>query len=67
MPNHVDCCSKRILKWIKKEIPKVALNLMDQYIPEYIANLYADVNMRLTKHEYEKIINMAKILDLHLI
>lgn len=67
MPNHIDCCSKKILQWIKKEIPKVALNLMSQYRPEFNANRHADVNMRLTKYEYEKVMDMAKRLDLHLI
>lgn len=36
MPNHVDCCTKKILKWIANNIPRVLVNIMGQYRPEYM-------------------------------
>jgi putative pyruvate formate lyase activating enzyme len=67
MPNHIDCCTKKILEWIKKEIPNSAVNLMDQYKPEYKANDYKDINRFLSKNEYEKARNIGKNLNLFLI
>lgn len=31
LPNHIDCCSKPILKWLNKALPGVAVNVMSQY------------------------------------
>ncbi len=38
MPNHVDCCTKPILDWIKQEVPDALVNIMDQYHPDSLAN-----------------------------
>jgi putative pyruvate formate lyase activating enzyme len=34
MPNHVECCTKPVLRWIAENMPDVPVNVMDQYHPE---------------------------------
>jgi len=36
MPNHVDCCTKRVLSWIAENCPRALVNIMDQYRPEHL-------------------------------
>ncbi|OYT54568.1 MAG: pyruvate formate lyase-activating protein, partial [Desulfurococcales archaeon ex4484_217_2] len=37
LPNHIECCTKPVLKWIAENLPKnkVLVNIMEQYRPEY--------------------------------
>jgi len=45
IPNHVECCTKPVLKWIADNIrEKSIVNIMDQYRPEYKAHEYPDIN-----------------------
>jgi putative pyruvate formate lyase activating enzyme len=67
LPNHFKCCTYKILKWIKKEIPNSIVNLMDQYHPDYLVNNETDINRTITKHEYDQAIQLAKELDINLI
>lgn len=68
LPNHIECCSKPILKWISKNIKeKCIINLMDQYRPEYKAHNYSDISRRITREEFDKVINLAKKLKLNYI
>ncbi len=67
MPNHIECCSKPVLEWISKNIGKRAIvNIMDQYRPEFRAFEY-EISRRITKKEFEEVINYAKQLDLNFI
>jgi len=38
MPNHVECCTKPILGWIRENLPGVPVNIMDQYHPDCFAD-----------------------------
>ena len=38
MPNHVECCTKPVLKWIAENMPGVPVNIMDQYHPDCYCN-----------------------------
>ena len=33
MPNHVECCTAPVIAWIAGHMPKVPVNVMDQYDP----------------------------------
>jgi len=44
MPNHVECCSKPIMKWISENLPNTVVNIMAQYRPEYKAYDYDDIS-----------------------
>ena len=41
LPNHVDCCTKPVLRWIAENIKdKVLVNIMEQYRPEWLVAKY---------------------------
>ena len=65
LPNHIECCSKPILKWIRDNLGKsVVVNIMGQYRPIYRAQESGEI-MRFPSHEeMEEVIRYAKSLDL---
>jgi putative pyruvate formate lyase activating enzyme len=69
LPNHVECCTKVILKWIAEnlDITKVRVNVMDQYHPDWKAWEYKDINRRLKISEFAEAINYGKELGLNLV
>jgi putative pyruvate formate lyase activating enzyme len=34
MPNHVECCTLPVLKWVAENMPEAPVNIMDQYHPD---------------------------------
>jgi len=38
MPNHVECCTRPVLKWIAENMPGTLVNVMDQYHPDCFAD-----------------------------
>ena len=74
MPNHVDCCTKVVLKWIKVHIPQALVNVMDQYHPDCFADprspqfdekRYGDIARFPTKYEIVESFRYAKELGLN--
>ena len=51
MPNHIECCSKPILDYVAKEVPKCVVNIMAQYRPVYKAHNYSEINRRPSSKE----------------
>lgn len=64
MPNHVDCCSKPILDFIAKEVPKSVVNIMGQYRPEYHASNYSEINRRPSLEELQEVKYYAEKLGI---
>ncbi len=67
MPNHVECCTIPILEWISRNTPKVLVNIMDQYRPEYKAaydERFREISRRITIGEYKKATDKAKKLKI---
>ncbi|MFX1259452.1 MAG: pyruvate formate lyase-activating protein, partial [Promethearchaeota archaeon] len=64
MPNHVECCSKPILEYIAKEIPKCVVNIMSQFRPEYHAYQYPEINRRPSSEEMQEVKNHADKLGI---
>ena len=64
MPNHVECCSKPILDYVAKEVPKCVVNVMGQYHPQYKAYNYPEINRRPTNNEMQKVKNYADELGI---
>jgi putative pyruvate formate lyase activating enzyme len=66
LPNHIECCSKPVLKWISDNIPKerVVVNIMDQYRPEYKAYEYKDISRKPTLQELEEVYRYADSLKI---
>ncbi len=42
LPNHVECCSKPVIRWIAENLPRdrILVNIMDQYRPEHLVARY---------------------------
>jgi len=72
MPNHIECCTKPILTWIKMNIPDALVNIMDQYHPDnytdpkslFYNDRFEPINRRLSKSELESAYNYAKELEI---
>jgi len=64
MPNHVECCSKLILDYVAKELPKAVVNIMQQFRPQYKAHQYPEINRRPTSQEIQEVRNYADKLGI---
>ena len=64
MPNHIECCSKPILDYIAKEIPKSVVNIMGQYRPEYKAYQFSEINRRPNANEMNEVKKYADELGI---
>ncbi len=55
LPNHLECCTKPLIKWIYNNLGKyIVLNIMGQYRPIYNAFNYEDINRFPYNHEIEE-------------
>lgn len=65
LPNHVECCSKPILRWVKENLDdRPLINIMSQYRPSYTANEHTEIDRFLRNEEYSNVVNYAKELGL---
>ena len=64
MPNHVECCTKPILDYVAKELPKAVMNIMGQYRPQWKAFNYEEINRRPTPDEMREVKRYAKKLGI---
>ena len=55
LPNHRDCCHTKVLEWLSQYRDHIWVSVLDQYIPEHIANEFKDINRRPTTHEIEEV------------
>ena len=64
LPNHIEN-SKKVLKWIKENIDnKVFVSIMAQYFPTYKAKNIEKINRKLTKKEYQEIMEYVDSIGL---
>jgi putative pyruvate formate lyase activating enzyme len=60
LPNHLDCCTKPILKWIAEKMGiETRVNLMFQYRPEWRAHEIPELQRRLNRDEKEEAVRLA--------
>jgi putative pyruvate formate lyase activating enzyme len=64
MPSHVECCSKPILDYVAKELPKAVVNIMAQFRPEYKAYQYSELNRRPNSEEISEVKKYANALGI---
>lgn len=68
LPNHIDCCTRVILKWIAENTPKVLVNIMEQYRPEHLVAKYPEkfpeIARRLKVDEIRKAYRIAEELGI---
>jgi len=65
MPNHIECCSKPITKWIAEKLPNATVNIMAQYRPEYKAYEYKDISRPVSTEEVLRVKEYAEQLGIH--
>ena len=64
LPNHLQN-SKHILKWIKQNMPDdIYVSIMAQYFPTYKAKNIEKINRKLTKKEYQEIMEYVDSIGL---
>ena len=61
LPGHLECCTKKVLYWIAKNLPKekVLVNIMDQYRPEHLVLRYPDKWSEITRRPYRREVEEA--------
>ncbi|UCC92153.1 MAG: radical SAM protein [Candidatus Aenigmatarchaeota archaeon] len=61
LPNHLECCTSRILKWTGKNLDnKIRMNIMDQYHPEFEVFEFKGMCRRVNQGEMERAFELAK-------
>ncbi len=62
MPDHIDCCTENIVKWVSKNLGRdVRFNLMFQYWPAYRAGEYPEIYRRLNRSEMKRAMEISSI------
>ncbi|MEM2487811.1 MAG: radical SAM protein, partial [Thermoproteota archaeon] len=68
LPNHIECCTKPVLKWISENTPKVLVNIMEQYHPDYLVarnpEKYPDIARRPASKEMREAYDYARGLGI---
>ncbi|MGQ9479246.1 MAG: radical SAM protein [Thermoproteota archaeon] len=68
LPNHVECCTKPVLKWISENTPGAIVNIMGQYHPDYLVSRnpekYPDIARRPYYREMQEAYNYARKLGI---
>lgn len=65
LPNHIECCTKPILSWIKEYLGEdTVVNIMGQYHPSYKAYEYPEISRFPYQTEMEEAFKWAKQLGL---
>lgn len=65
LPNHYECCSKPVLRYIAKNIPDVLVNVMAQYRPEYKVYEFKDIARPVSAEEVTQVKTYAEKLGIH--
>lgn len=72
MPNHVECCTAPVLKWVAENMPDAPVNIMDQYHPDNFCDpghakfneKYRDLARRATREEIRQAFRYGKELGI---
>lgn len=68
LPNHIECCAKPILKWLKNKLgTNIRVNILDQYYPTWQAYKFPKINRRINEDKFNSVLNYAKELKLNFI
>ncbi|MFQ6105952.1 MAG: radical SAM protein, partial [Candidatus Hydrothermarchaeaceae archaeon] len=61
LPNHIECCTKKILEWIHRNFKdRARINIMGQYRPEFNAYKIADIARPVSGSEMQKAFEIAR-------
>ncbi len=68
LPNHIECCTKPVLKWLAENCPRALVNIMEQYRPEFLVarmpEKWPDIARRPTLKEMREAYRYAKELGI---
>lgn len=64
LPNHFECCTRPVLKWISENLKDVRVNVMDQYRPQYNAYSHDELTKKLKPKEFDRARKLAEDLGL---
>lgn len=65
LPNHIECCIKPILKWIKVNLGEnIRVNILSKYYPTWNADKVSKINRGLKLKEYKTVVTYAKKIGL---
>lgn len=67
LPNHVECCTYPVLKWISETLKDPAVNVMFQYRPEYKAMDNPKIDRFLTHEEKKRALEIAEEFHIPLV
>lgn len=67
LPNHIECCTFPILKWISENMKNSVVNIMEQYHPEHRAIEFNEISRKLTREEFLNALSYAKELKINLV
>jgi putative pyruvate formate lyase activating enzyme len=67
LPDHLECCTYPVLKWISGHLENPAVNVMFQYRPEYKAMDTPRIDRFLTDAEKERALEIAREFNISLI
>lgn len=72
MPNHVECCTLPVLKWVAENMPDAPVNIMDQYHPDNFCDpaspkfnsKYGELTRRITRDELARAFRYGRELGI---
>ena len=68
MPNHIECCTKPVMRWISEHCQRALVNIMGQYHPDHKVpherSTYPDIMRRPTADEMTTAYDFAQSLGL---
>lgn len=67
LPGHLECCTKPVLGWLAENLPRVLVNVMDQYRPMHRAEDFPELRGAVPRKDYESAIALARKLKLSLV
>jgi len=67
MPEHINCCTEKIIQWCSEELNNPRFNLMFQYYPTFKAYDYPEISRRLTRDEISRSLSLARRAGLDLV
>ncbi|MEM5815937.1 MAG: radical SAM protein [Candidatus Aenigmatarchaeota archaeon] len=69
LPNHIECCTNKVLTWISENCKNALVNVMKQYRPDYLVKneieKFREISRVLNKNEIEKAYKIASELKLN--
>ena len=60
LPNHLECCTRKIFEWISDNLKNYRINIMNQYTPYYRAIEYTEISRKISDEEFEEALKIAK-------